>query len=41
MDMEESEQLAQAIIALIETHDGVRRAVMHCACCSPNIRTVI
>jgi len=37
----EKEALARAIIELIETHDGVQRAVMHCACCSPNIRTVI
>jgi hypothetical protein len=41
MDVKETEELAQAIIELIETHDGVRRAVMHCAFCSPNIRTVI
>ncbi len=37
----EEEALAKAIIELIKTHDGVRRAVMHCAFCSPNIRTVI
>ncbi len=37
----EKQALAQAIIELIKTHDGVRRAVMHYAFCSPNIRTVI
>ena len=41
MDANEKERLAQAIIALIETHDGVQRAVMHCAFCSPNIVKVI
>ena len=41
MNANEKEQLAKAIIELIETHEGVQEAVMHCAFCSPNIRTVI
>jgi hypothetical protein len=41
MDTKKTEALAQAIIELIETHDGVQRAVMHCAFCSPNIVKVI
>ena len=41
MDANEKERLAQAIIELIETHRGVKGAIIHCAVCSPNIRTVI
>ena len=41
MDPNKREELAQAIIELIETHDGVQRAVMSCACCSPDIVKVI
>ena len=41
MDMNEKEELAQAIIELIKTHGGVKRAIIHLAVCSPNIRTVI
>jgi len=41
MNMTDKKELAQAIIELIETHDGVQRAVMGCACCSPNIVKVI
>ena len=41
MDPTEREELAQAIIELIEMHDGVQRAVMSCVCYSPNIVKVI
>ena len=37
MDSEKREELAEAFIELIVTHDGVRAAVMACACHCPNI----
>lgn len=41
MNKDEKEKLANAMIELIETHGDVRKAVMHCAFCSPNIVTVV
>jgi hypothetical protein len=41
MNVNDKERLAQAIIELIETNPEVRAAVISCACCSPNIVTVI
>lgn len=41
MDEDEKEELARAIIERIESRDGVRQAVMHCAFCSPNIVKVV
>jgi hypothetical protein len=41
VDVHEKELLARAIIELIETNDGVQRAVIRCACSSPNIVKVI
>ena len=41
MNPDEREELVQAITELIETYDGVKGAIIHCAVCSPNIRTAI
>ena len=41
MDPNEREELAQALIELIETNDEVAWAVQRCACRSPNIVKVI
>ncbi len=41
MNAHDKEELAQAIIDLIENNDKVRWAVQSCARCSPNIVTVI
>ena len=41
MDANRREELAQALIELIETDPEVQAAVMSCASCSPNIVKVI
>ncbi len=41
MDAHDKEELARAMIELIENNDEVRWAVQSCARCSPNIVKVI